>query len=518
MKKSFSILLSLCLLTVILAACSQKDNGNNASSSPAASSSASPSASASATPEKLDPVKLKIMIPGDRPKDFDTVVAEAEKGMADTLNVKLDVVFIPWADLAQKTQVTLSSGEDVDLIFEAPWLHMSQMIAADYYEPLDDLLKQYGPNIISTRSEQMINANKFNGKIMAVPLGNSFYQGRVYYVRKDIREELGVPEIKSYEDLIKFAYLVKEKKPDVTPLIAKDAGMTWAQFRKVFDYETTIKDTQLGTDGVLYHKNNDGKVYNMFYEKDPTFWSWITDARKLYTDKLMYQDVLSVKDYRELYKAGKIAIMNTNDFGVLSDIQSAVKQSVGGEVEAVTFFSTEKGANVTDFKVWNFLALTSVSKNKERAIQFLDWASQKDNYDLLAYGIQGQNWEPVGDDKYKKLNDGYPWFPFAWIWNPQNDRFDEALGDETIALNKFTGVADNFTSDILTGFTFDSAPVANEIAQFNSIRDKYMNSLGNGVVDPETTFEKFKSEASGVAKKIQEEMQKQIDAFLASKK
>jgi putative aldouronate transport system substrate-binding protein len=458
------------------------------------------------------------MIPGDRPKDFDAVQAEAEKRMAGTLNVKLNVVFVPWADLAQKTQVTLSSGEDVDLIFDAPWLHMSQMIAGGYYEPLDELLSKYGPNIISTRSQEMIDANKFGGKIMAIPLSNAYLSGRTYYVRKDIREQLGFPEIKTYDDLIKFAYLVKEKRPDITPIISQNSGaISWANFRKFFDYQSQIKDTQLGTDGVLYHKNNDGKVYNMFDEKDPTMWGWFLDARKLYQDKLIYQDVLSVKNSMEVFKSGKAAIINTNDFGVNADVESAVKK-IGGEVEAVTFFSTEKGANITDFKAWNFLAVPAVSKNKERAIMFLNWANEKDNYDLLAYGIQGKNWEPVGDDRYKKLNDGYGFFPFAWIWNPTYDRMLDSLDEKTVALNKFIADADNFTPDILTGFTFDSAPVANEVAQFNTIRDKYIAALGNGVVDPETAFEKYKSEAYALTKKIQVEYQKQIDAFLAAKK
>ena len=500
MKKVLLMFMSLTLLVVLAAACGKEENAKEGGA------------------ETLDPVTLKIMIPGDRPSDFDAVIAEAEKRMAGTLNVKLDVVFVPWADLGQKTQVTLSSGENIDLIFDAPWLHLNQMIAGGYYEPLDELLKQYGPNIISTRSEQMMEANKYNGKIMAVPLSNSYLSGRVYYVRKDIREKLGVPEIKTYEQLIDLAYKIKDQMPEVTPIVTHNNGpMSWGQYRKVFDYESSIKDTQIGTDGVLYHKNNDGKVYNMFDEKDSVYWSWITDARKLYEDKLIYPDVLSLKDANEIYKSGKAAILNTNDFGVNADIQSAVKQSVGGEVEAVTFFSTEPGDNISDFKAWNFLALASVSKNKERAIMFLDWANQKENYDLLAYGIEGQNWEAAGDGKYKKLNDGYSFFPFAWIWNPTNDRFLDNLDEETVRLTQFTMEADNFTKDILTGFTFDTAPVANEIAQFSSIRDKYITGISNGVTDPDSTWEKYKEEAYGISKKIQAEMQKQIDAFLASK-
>ena len=517
MKRWLIMLLAGSMVAGLAAGCANKDAGGESNADVEGTEPSSGVPAAGGGDGALEPVTLKIMIPGDRPKDFDAVETEAENRMKGNLNIDLDVVFIPWADLAQKTQVTLSSGEDVDLIFDAPWLHMTQMIAGGFYEPLDELLPKYGPTIIETRSEAMIEANKFGGKIMAIPLSNAYLSGRTYYVRKDIREEIGFPEIKTYEELIAFAYAVKEKKPDIAPIISQNTGaISWANYRKVYDYGSSIKDTQLGTDGVLYHKNNDGKVYNMFDEKDATMWGWFHDARKLYEDKLMYQDVLSVKDYTEIFKSGKAAIMNTNDFGVNADVQSMVRQN-GGEAEAVTFFSTEKGANITDYKAWNFLAVPAVSKNKERAIQFLNWANEKENYDLLAYGIEGQNWEAVGDKQYKKLNDGYGFFPFAWIWNPTHDRLLDTLDARTVELNQFIGVADNFTADVLTGFTFDSAPVANEVSQFNAIRDKYISALGNGVVDPESTFEKYKSEAYDISKKIQAEYQKQIDAFLAAK-
>ena len=61
---------------------------------------------------ELDPVTLKIVLPGDRPADMDKVIQEAEKRMADTINVKLDIGIVPFSDLAQKTQVMLASGEE----------------------------------------------------------------------------------------------------------------------------------------------------------------------------------------------------------------------------------------------------------------------------------------------------------------------------------------------------------------------------------------------------------------------
>ncbi|CAK4866987.1 unnamed protein product [Aphanomyces euteiches] len=497
---------------------------SNSKSKEQAASNAPSAAATDGDQKKLDPVTLKIMVPGDRPKDFDAVVKEAEKRMADTLNVKLDMVFIPWADLAQKTQVTLSSGEDIDLIFDAPWLHITQQIAAGSYEPLDELLQQYGPTILKNRPQQMWDANKFDGKIMAIPNGNTFVQGRVYYVRKDLREQLGIAPIETYDDLIKFAYAVKEKIPNITPYVPAgqdvSKGLSEGAFRRYWtdNKENIAPSPALSESLVLYTKNNDGKIYNLFDQMEPMVWSWIQGARKLYQDKVISPDVLAIKDINELAKQSKAAIIPHNEFGVASDMQQAVKTgNPKAEFEAVTFMNLNKGAILTNSLQYNFLAVPVVSKHKERAIQFLDWANQKDNYDLLVYGIKDKNWEAVGDDQYKFKGDGYLWFPFAWVWNPTTDRLDASQDEATKELNKWTADSSNFTIDKLSGFSFNNAAVSNEISQYTSIEAKYYSALFNGVMEPDKGWASFKAEAAPLAKKIQEEQQKQIDAFLAKK-
>ncbi|MDG0808607.1 type 2 periplasmic-binding domain-containing protein [Cohnella rhizosphaerae] len=108
MKRKAMLLAGLVTLTAsgVLAGCSGNgsDNDNEAAgSSPAGTKQAQQS-------EALSPATLKIYIPGDRPKDMDAVIAEAEKRMEGTLNVKLNITFIPWSDLDNKTSLALASG------------------------------------------------------------------------------------------------------------------------------------------------------------------------------------------------------------------------------------------------------------------------------------------------------------------------------------------------------------------------------------------------------------------------
>ncbi|MCL6457403.1 MAG: ABC transporter substrate-binding protein, partial [Gorillibacterium sp.] len=282
-----------------------------------------------------------------------------------------------------------------------------------------------------------------------------------------------------------------------------------------FDPEILRTDA-LGQSIVLHYKNNDGKVYNLFDEMDPVVWSWIEDARKLYTDGLMHPDVLAIKDSMTIFESGNVAIYATNEFGVPSNLTTSIPKNVpGAEVEAVTFIPLEKGKVTTNFKQANFQAIPKVSKKKERAMMFLNWTAQKENYDLLAYGIEGRNYEAIGDDQYKSLPDSkYSFFPYAWIWNPTDDRLNAGFDPVSIEHFKFNANADNLITSVLTGFSFNPEPVANEVSLYNAIEDKYYTALFNGVMDPTETWNKLKSEGGDYLKKIQIELQKQIDEFL----
>lgn len=112
---------------------------------------------------------------------------------------------------------------------------------------------------------------------------------------------------------------------------------------------------------------------------------------------------------------------------------------------------------------------------------------------------------------------GYSAFGYVWLWNPVDERTvigGDPKNDEMDALLRD---ADMFTTDILAGFEFDSNPVQNEVSQYNTVDGQYYTALFNGVIDPEDTLKKFEAEAGPALKKIQQELQKQIDEFMAAK-
>jgi putative aldouronate transport system substrate-binding protein len=463
------------------------------------------------------PVTLKIMLQGDRPINIDEVVAEAEKRMAEkNKNIKLNLSFVPVLDLPQKASVMLAAGEELDLIWDAPNRGMLERISSGYYEPLESLLEKNGPNILKKRPKEMWEANKFNGKVYGIPLGVSHYQGKGVYIRQDIREKLGIPPVKTYSDFIKFLYAVKEKEKNIIPFSPDRKIGVHHVFN--LDYETNIRPLSYLQDNfVLYFKNNDGIVHNLFEEPDPKIIAAFKEYRKYFEDGIINPDIMSVKINLQTFTSGKSAAITLNDFGVKPDHQAELQKNVpGAKAEYVTFMDPNQKP-ISNFSQWNFISVPVSSKHKEEAIQFLNWANEKDNYDLLAYGIKGKDWEAVGEDMYKATGK-YRWYPYAWIWNPVDELLNANFSKEDNDMYRWSMKAQNFIPDKIVGFNFDTNPVANEVAQFNSLSGEYMIPFYVGALEFDKNFEAFKQKATPAAKKIQIEMQKQIDAFLKTKK
>jgi putative aldouronate transport system substrate-binding protein len=525
-RKTAAIWLVTVLLAVTaLAGCGGGRDSGNAVGTGAANSGETNASDTGKAPseqgeqaEKLDPVTLKILLRGNRPAALDEVIAEAERRMADTLNVKLDITFVASSDHASKVQVALNSGEPYDLVFNAPWINMNQMIAAGHFTPLDDLLAQYGPNILKTRPESMWEANKVNGSVIGIPLAVSYSGGKGFLVRKDIREKIGFREIETLDDYIDFLYAVKEKESIIplTPGSATTEGILpyiFEQSPGKYDY---IQPTNVlsNLNYTLYYKNNDGIVYNLFETEEPVIMDGLKQIRQWYLDGIIHPDIMAVKNGNEVYISGKTASIVKNDFGVNPQWEADLQGNMpGAESEYINFYDFNE-KRITNFQASNFIFVPKYSKNKERAIQFLNWAHEKENYDLLAYGIEGKHWEAVGDKGYRVLDNSYGWWPYLWIWNPDLNRENADLPQEIIDMNLWTQNAENYIPDILTGFSFDAAPVANEIAQLNATAVELFNPIRHGAFDFDQSWANYKEKAAPLAKAIQQELQQQIDRFL----
>ena len=475
--------------------------------------------------EDLPEVTLKITVPGDRPADTEDLMAAIEE--ACDLNVKLNFVFYANADISEKTRLSLASGEDNDLIWHPGRVDYVFAVENGYFEPLDELLDAYGQDLLANRPVTMWENCRIDGQLYAIPMGVYNRIGRHFNVREDLRKELGFEPINSIDGLIEFAYAIKENYPELAPITPGSYGgeqyTSWATF--LFDgfadrdYIHTT-DVQRGS-LMLYFKNNDGIVYNLFDTEEPIIFEAIDQARQLYNDGIIYSDVLSLTTYRDQIALNKAAIIPFPEIIPESSQRNQLAANVaGGLIESVVWneelFNTQ-GTMTANFKAWNHQSVAVVCKNKERAIQFLNWTQNKENYDLSAYGVPGVHVELVGDNKFNNISAGMRNFGYAWVWSPTFDRVSSLATDAEFTMDNWlrNGPVDDFLLAKNAPLLFKPGNVQDELAQYAAIESQFYAPIFNGVVERADVWDDFKAQAYDLTKVLQAELQAQMDELYA---
>ncbi|GBG10767.1 hypothetical protein PAT3040_05531 [Paenibacillus agaridevorans] len=560
-KQGSMLLLALCMVSTMLAACSGKDNnnGNNGGNNGKVEATQTPAAGEEQGSKAPDPATLNIMLWGDKPKQFDQVVAEFERRTKDTLNLKLNFTFTPQADYVNKLKLKLSAGEQVDIAFDAPWMNMNTFIAQDNYTNLDEYFNndQY-PGLKKAFGEGFLDNNRFVGAdgnlhVYGVPLGQYLGDLGAIYYRKDLAENYGIGELSTYEDLLAFFDKVTENDKGMIPFVIKNDGNYGAvatiEVNKSapVKYEKGLWPITLGpnVDGTVLIQDNKVVTASIKGEKQEAIasfpepfnqadYSILETVREWHEKGYIEKEPIVRKDASGTFSAGRAAAMMEG----LSNLDNIKAQLAAGVPSAeLGVFLTAQAARdkvqpnpgyISDFRVWNFLAIPKTSINADRAMSFINWLFEsQDNHDLFELGIEGTHWEAIGDDKFKypdgvDLSQNYVFPGYMLTWNPNYIRLSENVPDNLVDAFRYLADEKTYVRSALAGFAFNQEPVKNELANpdFGTISsDELAYKLGM-VPGPAEGLTKLqqKWEANGRLQadiaKIKEELIRQTQEFL----
>ena len=136
---------------------------------------------------------------------------------------------------------------------------------------------------------------------------------------------------------------------------------------------------------------------------------------------------------------------------------------------------------------------------------------------MLESGVKGVTWEPVGENQYRYYSDMWERFSWSIFRLPQYERLDANFTAEEVEhIMKYWRSVDWFNKSVTTGFGLDLSSLQNEISIYNTASARYWYAIADGAIDPEEGMAQFKDAAYDAVVKIQTEMQKQLDAFLAN--
>lgn len=543
LKRAGALLLTGAM-AVSLAAC-----GGSGTSS-AGTSSAGDSGNASGAPAETT---LKIYMFGQA-EGFDKVVEKFEEETKDTLNIKLDIIWSDSQTHREKIPLMMANQEEADLVFDAYWMNLSTMHNQGAYASLNEYFNnpEYPGLQAAFDEDYLAQVTDADGNIFAIPFTQAAEDIPIIAYRKDLADKYGIT-IDSNESLEAYLQAVQADIDAgtlqmVAPFgVGGTRGFYWLDHDIYEKRESNVFSIDSSAYGIGMEMeaavSEDGKTVlgvatlgdpDEAYAAFPAPYNTNTRTDRA-VNKLTKWAQYSQPDAQteddpktNLFYAGKVAAIEGNISGY-TDYANAV-ETLGGELGVYVY--TEGMRNGEPFvsaplTAWNFLCVPQQSTKKDQAMQFINWLFEDAaNHDLFELGIEGEDWEAVGEDEYRKIEGSNYSFPgYEMTWNPNFIRTNADLPEDAKAITKYGNDPDTYITSPIAGFTFDNTAtpeLQTAYAAVSAIQTEYQPQIMLGLTkDPaaaQALVEEYyqKAEAAGL-ETIRQAVHDQLQAFLDSK-
>ncbi|WP_343049535.1 ABC transporter substrate-binding protein [Paenibacillus phytohabitans] len=521
-KKLTVTLATMMALGTILSACGGNNNANTGAEATKAPATATEGTAANpGAPDTSKEVKLKMLLIGGQPGDYDKVFGELNTKLKEKINATVETEFLDWSDWTQKYPLKFAANEDFDLVYTANWaLYNDQALKGGFLELTDDLLSTYMPQTWEAMPKVNWEQAKVDGKLFMVPNNNVEVTDKVVLYREDLRKKYNLPEINSLESYATYLKTVAKEETGITAYGAKPAdGWKWHELDQATleqNNDWNLVDANLLP---LAYKLDDatGKIFNIY--DTPEFRELLTYYKDLADNGVWSKNVVSNKnDVWQDIKAEKVSSYAQNLGTVAANVSEMRRDKP--DVELAIADLTPGKKKIAAISTQNGMAIHATSKNVERSLMLIDLLqNDKEIHDLTMYGIAGTNYIPDGDKKYSAGPAAANYTGFSnWGWNSPLNRQDSAYPVE--ADNMFNSWQSSIYHFPLETFVFDSTPVKNEVANIGNVMLRYAIPLEYGLIDDldKGQADLIKQLKSAGIDKVQTELQSQIDAFLAAQK
>lgn len=531
-RKTLALMLASCMLASALTGCGNTTASSSSGTDVAVSLEGLPEAiergvEVKALPEYYAGIDLKkdytvnMYLIGDTPNDWDKVLGLINDYL-EPFNTALDVTFMSWSDYQTMYSLVLAGGEQVDLIFTAPWCYMyTEAAKGSFYELTDDFIARAMPLTSKYQAPESWDETTISGKTIAVPSNQAQSMGKIVAVRQDLMDKYGIAPLTNWADYKEYMLTIAEKETPESGIYALAACGDNNELWDVYRQQT---DTFLALDS---------NYLDMMYE---------------YKDKLPTKDDIKLayefdsfrsyaKDMKEMADAGcwsRGALTGTvSDDDAFGNLQGA---SIAWNASVFTYMKqAEKTEGVTctayDLTTNNLvgaeaysnndMAIAAGSANPERAAMVLDLL-KCDTYlnSLICIGIEGEHYSMDADGYYTALEKAteYPNMTVSASWAIKNGNLqqagtperEKAMGDAWDARVKMNPTVT---------FVFDDTSVSAYTAAVNAVLGDYVPMIELGLVDDAdaTLDEMIQKCYDAGLQNVYDEFFKQYDAWYATR-
>ena len=550
-KRLLAIVMSLCLTAAALAGCggsgggSQESAQENAAAETTAESAAGTEAAQStaasldslpaavgegtitATPEMYssidlsEPYTVNMYLIGDTPNDWDRIL-ELTNEYLEPFNTSLNVTIMSWSDYQTMYSLVLAGGEQVDLIFTAPWCYMyTEAAKGSFYELTDEFIANNMPLTNKYQAAESWDETTISGKTIAVPSNVASPMGKIVAIRQDLADKYGISGLTTWEDYMNFCQTIAEQETPQSGIYAMPASGNnselWDVYRQQYDTFAAVSS---------------GNVV-MYYQYDGDIPA--KEDIKLVCELDYFRDF--AHDMKTLADAGawsRSALTNTvTDDDAFGNLQGAsiawntsvftyMEQAEKTEgVQCAAYDITQDHLVSAEAYSNNDMAITAGSQNPERAAMVLD-LMKFDTYlnKLLLLGIEGEHYSINEQNEYTELENStnYAAFSTSVSWAIKNGDLTEGGVPE-----REKAITDAWEERVVMNptitFVFDDTNVKSYMSAVDSVLADYIPMLQLGLVDDvDATIDECVQKCYDAGlQNIYDEFNTQYDAWVATR-
>ena len=533
-RKSTAILMTASLAAAALAGCgNSKDSGGGSSDNGG---------------DKESTIHIRVM---NEFKNIEKVVSKYEELTADDpvlSKIKLDFSFVAGGDYKDKLNMAVTAQEDYDLMFCGSWHGLTDFVQDGAFADLSGYFNnsEY-PGLEAAFSDTFTEAMKtyvkqedgsYKEGIYGINLASYYEDTRGIMYREDLRQKYNCAPITDEDSLMAFVQKVAENEPDMVGLsmynfFRMDSPWYSAKHDNVYTQDNV---NLFGDQTWIYvGLSEDGKtVQNAVVAGDPEEefakmpegyqYDFITEytVERTKWNPYMFEDRAN---------ADAVAPNAAATYCVLSGYESAVKtaqEAVPGSEYGFYVIddsqrNMEEGSVICDMVTNNWLVVPEWSEKKDQVMAFLDWMfGTQEAHDLFQYGIEGEDWEAVGEDGYKagpvSEEEKYTMPDYSFTLNPTFIRQSEFVlnNGEIKQRVDYEYAESTYQLSPLAGFVFDSSEVETQIANISALSNELQLTMS--MYDADEAVEKINTwhaEAEKVGlEEVRQELISQLQAFL----
>ncbi|MCR4618689.1 MAG: extracellular solute-binding protein [Lachnospiraceae bacterium] len=380
--------------------------------------------------EELDIVMLGNEPNGGMNNIYDALDELTEKD----LNCHVRFTFIPWGNERERLNIAVASGE-YDIIPNGNFSDYKKLIEKSAFLDLSPYLSEV-PGLTEhyvIGDTDYLESCKIDGKIYGIPQLNNvelLYDSEGFFYRKDLLEEWGLSEVTDIETMEAYLYRAKkDARYRDKPLITDNR--IWQSLWIMLGNDRYVEVESMQETPFAVVDTKTGKVVNRLETEE--FNLILSYIKKWKRDGILSSDMLSLSDNEgtrgiELMAADDKPCETNVPIWSISSSAIRVLSDTNDEWE-FDFFPYIMERNVyytSDLSNASVISVSSKCKKPILALKFLEKVhSDQRYYDLMMYGVEGENYNVVEEKISYKGIDSANRFSYSIMGDYRMDKIEE---------------------------------------------------------------------------------------------